>query len=108
MSQTKRIQHIDFNLSDLNSWMEGKGHAEIGRVMTAIGLAAEADDEKYLEQFAFIDRIFYADGTTRKIIRSPGALDMEGIDRPIDGKSKVKASVKRGGGVRKSVQIKQG
>ena len=107
MSQTKRILHIDFNLADLNSWMEGKSHAEIGRIMTAIGLASEASDEAYLEQYPFIDRIVYSDGSTRKIIRAHGPLDMRGIDRPIvkDAKSKVKVAVKRAAG-RKRVQVK--
>jgi hypothetical protein len=108
MPQAKPIAHIDFNLADLNAWMEGKGHAEIGRIMTAIGLACEAADEAYLEQYPFIDRILYADGSTRKIIRSRGSLDMSGIDRPIgrEAKSKVKASVKRSGS-RRRVQVRE-
>jgi hypothetical protein len=109
MSQpTKRILHIDFNLADLNHWMEGKSHAEIGRVLTAIGLAAEADDEPYLEQYPFIDRIVYGDGSMRKIIRSEGPLDMGGIDRPIskEDKPKIKAAVKRGTTSRKGVQLR--
>ena len=108
MSQPKRILHIEFNLSDLNTWMEGKSHEEIGRIITAIGIASQADDEKYLEQYQFIDRIIYADGTARKLIRSSGPLDMSGIDRPIekDAKPEVKASVKRSSSSssRKSIQ----
>jgi hypothetical protein len=84
MAQTKRIQHIDFNLADLNAWMEGKSHEEIGRIVTAIGLASQANDEAYLEQWSFIDRIVYADGTMRKLIRGSGKIDdVSGIDRPI-------------------------
>jgi hypothetical protein len=107
MAQTKRIQHIEFNLADLNAWMEGRSHEEIGRIITAIGLASEADDEKYLEQYPFIDRVIYTDGTTRKIIRASGPLDMTGIDKPIkkeDAKPDVKASVKRGSSSKKSLQ----
>jgi hypothetical protein len=83
-STSKRIQHIDFNLADLNAWMEGKTHEEIGRIITAIGLASQANDEAYLEQWSFIDRIVYADGTMRKLIRGSGKIDdVSGIDRPI-------------------------
>src|SRR4051812_30654538 len=83
-SQPKRILHIDFNLADLNAWMEGKSHEEIGRIITAIGLASQASDEAYLEQWSFIDRIVYGDGTMRKLIRGSGNIDdVSGIDRPI-------------------------
>jgi hypothetical protein len=107
---TKRIQHIDFNLADLNAWMEGKSHEEIGRIVTAIGLASQANDEAYLEQWSFIDRIVYADGTMRKLIRGSGKIDdVSGIDRPIshDEKEKQakedKPATKRGGRSGKSV-----
>lgn len=80
----KGIRHIDFNLCDLNNWMEGRSHEEIGRVITAIGLASQAGDESYIEQWPFIDRIVYMDGSTRKLIRGSGNLeDVSGIDRPI-------------------------
>jgi hypothetical protein len=106
MSQTKRIQHIDFNLADLNAWMEGKSHEEIGRIVTAIGLASQANDEAYLEQWSFIDRIVYSDGSMRKLIRGSGKIDdVSGIDRPIvkgeekedeDAKGRKSAGGKRG------------
>jgi len=84
MATTKRIQHIDFNLADLNAWMDGKSHEEIGRIITAIGLASQASDEAYLEQWSFIDRIVYADGSMRKLIRGSGKIDdVSGIDSPI-------------------------
>jgi len=84
MATTKRIQHIDFNLADLNAWMDGKSHEEIGRIITAIGLASQASDEAYLEQWSFIDRIVYADGSMRKLIRGRGKIDdVSGIDSPI-------------------------
>lgn len=90
-STSKRIQHIDFNLADLNAWMEGKSHEEIGRIITAIGLASQANDEAYLEQWSFIDRIVYADGTMRKLIRGSGKIDdVSGIDRPITSEEKEK------------------
>jgi len=83
-TSARRIRHLDFNLADLNHWMEGKTHEQIGRTMTAIGLACQADDERYLEQFPFIDRIIYTDRSVRKIIRGSGRLDdLAGIDRPI-------------------------
>ncbi|HWP41311.1 MAG TPA: hypothetical protein VNL70_10335 [Tepidisphaeraceae bacterium] len=89
----RRIRHIDFNLADLNQWMEGRTHEQIGRTMTAIGLACQANDEHYLEQFAFIDRIIYSDRTVRKIIRGSGRLDdLAGIDCPIHKDSTTRSS----------------
>jgi hypothetical protein len=109
MAQTKRIQHIDFNLADLNAWMDGRSHEEIGRIVTAIGLASQANDEAYLEQWSFIDRIVYADGTMRKLIRGSGNIDdVSGIDRPI-AKDAEKAEDDEGGGKgRKSSGGKRG
>jgi hypothetical protein len=106
MATIKRIQHIDFNLADLNAWMEGKSHEEIGRIITAIGLASQASDEAYLEQWSFIDRIVYSDGSMRKLIRGSGKIDdVSGIDRPIakdeekeedEGKGRKSSGGKRG------------
>jgi hypothetical protein len=102
MATTKRIQHIDFNLADLNAWMDGKSHEEIGRIITAIGLASQASDEAYLEQWSFIDRIVYADGSMRKLIRGSGKIDdVSGIDTPIVKDEQVDAEgddAKRKGG----------
>ena len=50
----------------------------------SIGLASQASDEAYLEQWSFIDRIVYADGSMRKLIRGSGKIDdVSGIDSPI-------------------------
>ncbi|WP_428938036.1 hypothetical protein [Fontivita pretiosa] len=101
----RRIKHLDFNLADLNQWMEGKTHEQIGRTMTAIGLACQANDERYLEQFSFIDRIIYTDRSVRKIIRGSGRLDdLAGIDRPIasDANKPSRPSSKREKSGRKS------
>lgn len=71
----KKIDHLDFHLEDFRNWCAGREHEEIGRVVSAIALASEAGDEKYLEQFDFIDRIIYGDGTWRKVIRGSGRID---------------------------------
>ena len=85
---TKGIRHIDFNLGDLNAWMEGRSHEEIGRVITAIGLASQAGDEHYIEKWPFIDRIVYTDGTIRKLIRGGGNIDeVSGINKPTSPES---------------------
>ena len=74
-SSGKKIHHLDFNIEDLSAWQAGKSHEEVGTTVTAIALASEQGDEAYLEQFPFIDRIVYADGTWRKIIRGSGKLE---------------------------------
>ena len=95
MSQVNRIQNIDYNQGDLNAWMEGKSHDEIGRVFVAIGMASQANDEAYLEQWPFIDRIVYADGTWRKLIRGSGKLEDETGGTPTEAGGEESRPAKR-------------
>jgi hypothetical protein len=74
-STQQKINHIEFNVEDFCAWQKGKSHEEVGRTVTAISMASEAGDEKYLEQFHFIDRIVYGDGSIRKVIRGSGKID---------------------------------
>lgn len=74
-TKPRKIDHIEFNVEDFCAWRKGKSHEEVGRIVSAIAIASEAGDEKYLEQFHFIDRIVYQDGEVRKLIRGSGRID---------------------------------
>lgn len=74
-TQQPKIDHIEFHVQDFCTWRKGKSHEEVGRIVSAIAIASEAGDEKYLEQFHFIDRIVYHDGSVRKVIRGSGRIE---------------------------------
>jgi hypothetical protein len=83
-----KIDHLDFNLADFRTWCVGRDHEEVGRVVSALALASEAGDESYLEQFPFVDRIIYGDGTWKKVTRGNGTIDNlseVGTEKPPDG-----------------------
>jgi hypothetical protein len=73
--QRRKIDHLDFHMADFRKWQQGRTHEEVGTIVSAIAFASEQDDEAYIEQFPFIDRIVYTDGTWRKIIRGTGEIE---------------------------------